>query len=154
MGKTKGFSTSAMITLATLLLGSQACAGELAPHVLAQVDESGGFRVNTHLAIRIFDDGKIEKLDEGKWTELGRLSESTVLRFKRVTDVMTPQNKLSTKDSCVADGPSIAYFVKNKEGEEVLIGKKGAQDSILLQGGASSIIQVLDGLMALAQISY
>ena len=143
-----------MIVLTTLFLGSQAFGGELAPHVLAQVDESGGFRTTIHRAIRIFDDGKIEKLDAEKWVEIGRLSKPTVLRLKQVTDVMTPKNKLYTEDSGMADGPTIVYLVKNKEGEVVLIGKKGAQNSILLQGGVSSIMLTLDGLKALAWISY
>ena len=154
MNKTNRLNVGGLIFLITLLLVPQSFADELAPHVIAQVDESGGSRTNTHRAIRIFDDGKIEKLDDEKWTELGRLSESAMLRFKQVTDVMTPKNKLYTKDSGIADGPSVSYSVKNKEGDLVLIGKKGAQDSILLQGGASSIIQVLDGLKSLAWISY
>lgn len=154
MDKNNCLKACLLIALAGLPLGWQTSGGELARNVLAQADESGGFRANTQRAVRILNDGKIEKLDQNTWTELGRLSETAVSRLKQVTDAMTSKSKLATKDSGTADAPSISYFVKNKEGDAVLIGKKGLQESILMQGGASSIIEALDGLRALAWISY
>ena len=154
MVKTRRFSGSVLIAFILLFPGAKIFGLELAPHVLAQVEESGGFRTGNHHAVRIFDDGKIEKLEAEKWADLGRLSAVAVARLKRVTEVMTPKNKLYTKDSEIADGPAATYSVRNKEGEVVVIGRKGNQEAILLQGGASAIIQVLDGLNALAWIDY
>jgi hypothetical protein len=127
---------------------------ELSPKVLAQVNERSGFRVLNHRGIRIFEDGKIESLEKEKWVEIGKLSAATAARLKRTTDVMSPKIKVITKDSGLADDPISTYVVRNKEGEIVLIGGKGPQDSILMQGGASSIIEVLDGFKTLSSISY
>lgn len=143
-----------LFTLALALPVPTWAAEELPPHVLAQVDETSGFRTTNHRAIRIFDDGKVESQEGEKWVKIAQLSEAMATRLKKVTDVMTAKSKLYTKDSGLADGPISTYLVKNKEGAVVLIGKKGPQDSILLQGGASSIIEVLDGFKTLSTISY
>ena len=155
MNRTHLFNIAALLALATWQLDSAVFADDLPAHVLAQVDETSGFRTRNHRAIRIYDDGKVESLDkEEKWIEIARLSKAAVAQFNKVTDVMTTKTKLYTKDSGLADGPISTYLVKNKEGEVVLIGKKGPEDSIRLQGGASSIIEVLDGFKTLSTISY
>ncbi len=152
MCRTITFFVNSLTVLAALFLGSEIFAADLAPHVLAQVDEAWP-RGPAKVSIRIFEDGKIEKFDEEQWTEIGRLSKPAILRFKNVTDVMTPNSKLHTtgSDPALADGPSTTYSVRNKEGLVVLV---GTQNAILLQGGASSIVQVLDGFKSLARISY
>lgn len=137
-----------------VLAGSGVQAEELDAHVLAQVDETSGFRVMRHRAIRILDSGKVESLEKEKWVEIAKLSDAAVARFKRTTEVMSPKIKMHTKESGIADGPISKYVVKNKEGEVVLIGKKGPEEGILMQGGALSIVEVLDGFKTLSSISY
>lgn len=127
---------------------------ELAPKVIAQVNERSGFRVLRQRGIRIYEDGKVESLEKDQWVEIATLSKAAAARLKRTTDVMSPKIKTVTKDSGLADGPISVYAVRNKDGEIVRIGGKGPQDSILMQGGASSIIEVLDGFKTLSSISY
>jgi hypothetical protein len=67
---------------------------------------------------------------------------------------MTPTIRLLVEDSRIADAPSIEYLVRNKDGETVVVGRKGPTNALLMQGGASSIVQVLEGLRTLARISY
>jgi hypothetical protein len=155
MTKTQSFAGSTLTLLLVCTLAPTSMAAELAPHVLAQVEERGGFRVvRTPFTVRIFDDGRIEALETEKWTEIGRLSEAAVRRFKRVTDVITASNRFVVQDTKLADAPTLEYSVRNKNGEVVLIAKRGAQDGALLQGGVTSIVELLDGLMELARISY
>ena len=155
MTKTQSFAGSTLTLLLVCTLAPASTAADLAPHVLAQVDERGGFRaVRAPFSVRILDDGRMEALETGEWTEIGRLSEAAVRRFKRVTDVITASNRFVVQDSRVADAPTLEYSVRNKSGEVVLIAKRGVQDGILLQGGVTSIVQLLDGLKELARISY
>jgi len=138
----------------TLLQPSRALGAELAPDVLAQVNQSGGHGGPGARGVRIFIDGRIEALESDAWNEIGRLSPAAVLRLKSVTDVMTPTSRLATKDTNLADAGLIEYSVRNGAGQIVLIGRAGAQEAALLQGGASSLIRVLEGLQALAWISF
>ncbi len=154
MIRLKTFCVGVCLICAGLAPGSALLAEELDPHVLALVDETSGFRVLRHRAIRILDDGKVESLEKEKWVQIAKMSDETLARFKRTTDVMSPKIKVHTQDSGLADGPISKYLVKNKEGEVVQIGIKGPQDSILMQGGASSIIEVLNGFKTLSSISY
>jgi hypothetical protein len=147
-----------MATFTLLVLSALApasMAAELAPHILAQVDERGGFRaIRAPFSVRIFDDGGIEALEMDKWIQIGQMSEPAVARFKRVTDVIIASTPLVVHDDTnPADAPEVEYSVRNKSGEVVLIEKRGSQNTHRLQGGVSSIVQVLDGLAALARIS-
>lgn len=135
MNRLRTFGVVLSLTCAWWLSGSVVQAEELDAHVLALVDETSGFRVKRHRAIRILDSGTVESLEKEKWVEIAKLSEAAVARFKRTTEVMSPKIKMHTKESGYADGPISKYLVKNKEGEVVLIRRKGPEDGILMQGG-------------------
>jgi hypothetical protein len=155
MRKAPAVIVHAVATVFSLLPSLRAFGAELAPQVLAQVHQSGGHRPDPVVrSVRILGDGRIEALDDNKWKEIGTLSPAAVRRFKNVTDVMTAKSRLATDDTRVADAESIEYSVRNGAGEVVLIGRAGAQEAQLMQGGASSIIRVLEGLRALVWISY
>jgi hypothetical protein len=147
---------SSLTAAATILgLTAPAAGASLGSDVLAQVIQSGGYAEKPdNFSVRVLQDGTIEELVGSKWQRIGRLTLPTVRRFKRVTDVMTPKNRLLTEDSRVADSSSIEYLVRNGDGETVVIGRKGPTNALLLQGGATSIVQVLDGLRTLVRISY
>jgi hypothetical protein len=98
--RTWSFAVSALTLMVVCTLASASIATELDPHVLAQLDERGGYRIlRTGFSIRVFDDGRIEALEMDKWTEIGRLSEATVLRMKGVTDAITLSDLSAPEDT-------------------------------------------------------
>ena len=74
--------------VALLILSGVAGAlgAELAPDVIAQVDQSGGYDPSRAKplvrTVRVFVDGRIEAFDEGEWSAVGRFAEGTVRRHK------------------------------------------------------------------------
>jgi len=143
------------MTVLVVYVAVPAFGASLGPDVLAQVNQSGGFTDKPdNFSVRILQDGTIEELGNGQWRRIGQLTLATVLRLKRVTDVMTPSNRLLVEDGRIPDAPSIDYLVRNKDAETVVVGRKGPTNALLMQGGATSIVQVLEGLRTLVRISY
>jgi hypothetical protein len=136
-----------------LLMGSTSVDAQLGPTVLAQIDRFGGKAATPRHGVRILSTGSIERFVEGQEsTEIGRLSVTTVQRFKGLTDVLTarsPAGFVTEEGLAVADGPATEYRIRNGEGE-LLIARRAERNTFLLQGGVSEILTVLDGFLFLA----
>jgi len=149
-------SVIAWSAAAVLAAGAGPGYGEaLDANVLAQVTESGGYSPTPlDIRVRILSDGRIEEFAAGQWRRVAKLEDAALRRFKRVTDVMTPRNLRSERETGLVDASVIRYLVRNRAGDTVVVGTDGPTRSVLMQGGATSLIQVLDGLRALVRISY
>ena len=153
LGSRRGTSLRPIRTCAlsvlVALLGPTLVDAQPAPNVLAQLERIGGRGQEPFVGIRILSDGVVERFTGDNADEIGRLSTPAVERFRRMTDAMTPTSKLLTDPNGPVDGPTTEYRVRNKAGEVVFVGQRGQENKLLLQGGAMSIMGILDGFLFL-----
>ncbi len=141
--------------LTLFLLNSINALAKLKPHVIAQVFQYDGcMGICPSTGARLLDNGRIEEFKTNHWIFMGKV---TAIKLKQVTAVTNAiiQGPLYTNPDqpVISDIPVVDYEVRNIKGETVLIGHEADRKSYLMQGGASSMVDILKGLRSLSTVS-